>query len=482
MEKRRQAILNGPLGRNVLFFGLPLALAMGLMACFNLVDLFIIGKLPNGVAAIGALAICDMIAVIGTILTQGISNAAVAVVARFAGRGDRPQLNHAIWTSVALVLILSLVFGAVGLFGARLLIGDMVGARGEVHEVAISYLRILVGNSWTIFFLLHLTALMRAMGDAKWPTAILVGANVVNIILDVLMVYGPGPSPEVFAWAAPVADALGIPAMGVDGAAWATVIARGLGCLVAVVILARWQSGPRWVWSEVWPSRHELWRLVRIGAPSSAQFIVRIGSILVCLGLIARLFTHEGDGTVLAAFGICIRLDMLALFMGMGWGSAAATFVGMNLGGSQPGRAMRAGWLAASFNVVAMVALVIVYLTFSRGLIGFFNDDPAVVRTGQEYLKVVGMSYAFIGVAVVLSHALQGATDTVSSLIIDAAVIGLQIPLLVLFVGVFDFSRLWIWYSIAGANALSAVVYVLWFRRGRWKGLRVESTQTIVRA
>jgi putative MATE family efflux protein len=443
---------------------------MGLQATFNLADLFIIGKLPNGVVAIGALAICDMIAVIGTILTQGISNAAVAIVSRFFGRNDRAGLNHAAWSSITIVMVLSLVFGIIGLFGADLLIGDMVGAGGNVRPIAVSYLQILVGNSWTIFFLLHLTALMRAMGNAKWPTIILIGANVLNVFLDIFMVYGPGPAPEYFAWATDISAALGIPRMGVNGAAWATVIARGAGCLAAVIILFRFKSGPRFIWSEVRPKRKELTRLLRIGAPTSAQFLVRIGAVVVCLSIVARIFSSPEDSTVLAAFGICIRLDMLALFMGMGWASAAQTFVGINLGGAQPERAQRAGWIAAGYNSVAMLGLAVLYLALAPQIIGLFNDQPEVVRVGREYLWVVGPTYAFIGIAVVLSNALQGATETMSSFIIDAIVIlGIQIPLMMVFCIQLDLPRTYIWYSVAGANVLSAFVYAFWFQRGRWK-------------
>ncbi len=475
MEKRRDAILNGPLGPTVLKFGLPLAIAMGLQATFNLVDLLIIGKLPNGQAAVGALVICDMVAVIGTIFMTGISNAAVAVVSRFFGRADRASLNHATWTSIHVVMVLSVVFGAVGLFGADLIIGDAVAAQGQVHDIAVSYLRILVGNSWTIFFLLHLTALMRAMGDAKWPTIILIGANVLNIFLDVLMVYGPGPAPAPFGWGPALAEALHIPRMGVDGAAWATVIARAAGCLLALVLLLRYDSGPRFIWSEVKPTRRELWRLIRIGAPSSAQYVVRVTAVLVALSLVARFFTTEEDSAVLAAFGICLRLDMLALFMSMGWASGAQSIVGASLGGEKPQRAMRAGWISAGFTSLAMLILVGVFLVFAPQIIGVFLDDPEVIAIGQQYLRIVGVSYPFIGAAVVLSGCLQGATDTMSSFLIDAVVIlGIQIPVMLIEIVGMHMPRNALWFAIAGANVLSAVVYAYWFKRGKWAHTRFD--------
>ncbi|MBN1946531.1 MAG: MATE family efflux transporter [Bradymonadales bacterium] len=469
MDKHREHILRGSLGTGIFRFGLPLAVAMGLQACFNLTDLFIIGKLPNGVEAIGALAICDMLAVLGTILAQGISNASVGVIGRFFGGRDRSRLNHATWTSLTIILILSAGYGLIGLVGAHFLIGDLVGAHGPVREIAVTYLQILVGNSWTIFFLMHLTAVMRAMGRSKLPAVILIGANLVNILLDILMVYGPGPSPAYFEWAGSIAGFLGIGRMEVNGAAWATVISRGLGCAIAFVALLRFKEGPRFLWSEVKPSGRELWRLIRIGTPSSAQLIIRVSSYVVCLSLIARYFASPQDSSVLAAFGICIRLDTLALFVGLGWGAAASSYVGINLGGGSVPRAVRSGWIASFWNASFMLGLAAAYLLFSESIIGIFNNDPEVMRSGREYLWVVGLTYAPVGFAIVLSQALQGATETVSSFVIDASLIlVLQIPLLILLVAVFHLDRQFIWYGLAGTNVVSAIVYSLWYSLGRW--------------
>jgi putative MATE family efflux protein len=469
VDKRRQAILYGPLWRHVFLFGMPLALAMGLQACFNLADLFIIGKLPNGTEAIAALVTCDMIAVIGTIFVQGLSNAAVAVISRFFGQGERHALNHTTWNSIYLVTVASVIYGAIGYFGAEFLVSDMVATKGAVREIAVSYLQILVGHSWTIFFLLHLTALMRAIGSAKWPAIILIGANLLNIFLDVLMVYGPGPAPDIFSWGPVLAETLGIPRMGVDGAAWATVIARGVGCLAALVLLTRMESGPRLVRSELRPQRSELWRLVRIGTPSSAQFLVRIGAVLVGVAVVTRMYTTPADPTVMAAYSICIRLDMLALFQGLGWASAAQTFVGANLGGDRPARAMSAGWVASAMNAVAMSVLALIFVVFANSIIGIFDDTDAVLAVGREYLRIVAGTYAFIGVAVVLSHAFQGATATVTSFVIDSIVIvGFQIPLLLVLGMALELPRTAVWFVIGGANVLSALVYAAWYVRGTW--------------
>ena len=462
-------ILTGPLGRGVLRFGAPMAAAMAAHASFNLIDLVIIGNLPNGTAALGALAVADMLAMLATILVLGLSNATVAVIARRLGRGDRDGANEAAWGSIGLILALSVGLGIVGVFGADWVTTELVGTKGEIRTVAIDYLQIIVGGSGSIFFLLQLTAIMRGLGESRFPSIIIAAASVLNIVLDVIMAYGPGPAPAAIAWATPFAVWLGVPHMGVNGAAWATVIARVLGSIVALIWLLGRHSGLSFKARLLIPPRAEVWRLVKIAAPSSAQLVVRILAVIVFVSLVARFFTTETDGTALAAFGICIRLDTIALFSSLGWGAAASTFVGQNLGAGRPDRALRAGWIAAGYTVVAMLAVAALYVTGAGPIVGFFDDTPEVVAIGREYLAIVGPSYAFLGVAAVLSSALSGAGATLSSFVLDLIVVfGIQIPVGILLIGQGIVGRPGAWWILATSNLVSALIYAYWYSRRGW--------------
>ena len=190
LDALSRRILVGPLGREMARFGTPLALGMGLQTAFNLVDAYLIGHLGSEVAgpALGAIGICDQLAALGTIVSYGLSIATAAIVSRKLGAGDREGMRRVAWQSLLLVLGLGVIFGLVGLLGARFLIADLVGAKGQVATMGISYLRVMVGGSATIFLLLHLTTLQRALGSAKTPASLLVTANIVNLILAVVMV------------------------------------------------------------------------------------------------------------------------------------------------------------------------------------------------------------------------------------------------------------------------------------------------------
>lgn len=462
-------ILTGPMGRGVLRFGAPMALAMAAHASFNLIDLVIIGSLPNGTAALGALAVADMLAMLATIVVLGLSNATVAVIARRLGRGDRDGANAAAWGSVGVILALSVVLGFAGVLGADWVTTELVGTKGDIRLVAIDYLEIIVGGSGSIFFLLQLTAIMRGFGESRFPSIIIGGASVLNIVLDVIMAYGPGPAPAALQWATPFAAWLGVPHMGVNGAAWATVIARTLGSLVALGWMLSRHSGLTFRLGLLRAPREEVWRLVKIAAPSSAQLVVRILAVIVFVSLVARFFTTDADGTALAAFGICIRLDTIALFSSLGWGAAASTYVGQNLGAGQLDRALRAGWLAAGYTFLGMLAIAGLYMGLAEPIVAFFDPTPAVVAIGREYLMIVGPSYAFLGVAAVLSSALSGAGATLSSFILDLIVVfGIQVPVGIVLIGQGFVGRPGAWWILALANVASALIYGFWYSRRAW--------------
>ena len=461
-------ILRGPLGLEIARFGAPLALGMGLQTTFNLVDAYIIARLDAEVAgpALGAIGICDQLAAVGTILSYGLSVAAAALVSRKQGEGDDSGVRRIAWQSLLVVLGLSALFGVVALLGARTLMFDVVGAKGQVAELGTRYLRVMVGGSFTIFLLLHLTTLQRALGSSKTPISILVGANVVNLLLAVLLVYGPGPAPPVFAWGPPVAEALGIPRLELLGAAWATVIARSLALApTAYILIKRFKLFT--AESRSAPDPAVIQSLWYIGWPTSIQLVVRIVAMLITHSLVARAYTTATDQSATTALGIVFRLETMALFIGLGWGSAAQTFMGQNLGAGAQERAKRSGWYATAYNALMMAALASAYRIWAGPVVAFFDDEPRVMTIAVDYVEWVAPSYVGLGIGIVLGCAIQGAGAARLPLWLDIAVIiAVQLPLSLLVVVVLDVGVTHLWQVMALTYAAYAVVYALGYRRG----------------
>jgi putative MATE family efflux protein len=467
-ERASARILSGPLGLQVARFGAPLALGMGLQTAFNLVDAYIISRLGGATTgpALGAIGICDQLAALGTIVSYGLSTATATLISRKVGEGDRDAVKEIAWQSLLLIASLSLFFGVFGIFGAGFVLRRLVGAKGEVADLGVPYLRVMLGGSFTIFLLMHLTSVQRALGSSKTPVSLLIGSNVLNLILAVILVYGPGDSPSILAWGRPLARALGVPRMGLMGAAWATLIARFVALIpLTTILMKRFGLFAR----RLAPHRETLSKIVKLGWPSSAQLVVRILAMLVTHSLVARAFTTPTDQSATTALGIVFRLETMALFVGLGWGSAAQTFVGQNLGAQNPERAKASGWYAALYNSIMMGALALCYTFYGRSIVSFFDSDPEVLLPALSYFKWVGASYVGLGIGIVLGSAIQGAGATLRALLLDTLVIaGFQLPTSVLFVLSKSASYVGVWQIVALTYFLFALVYVVSYRRGRF--------------
>jgi putative MATE family efflux protein len=456
----------------VALFGTPLALGMAFQTTFNLVDAYLVSRLPAAEVqpALGALGICDQFGALGTIISYGISTASGSMMARQKGAGDEESVRKTAWQSLLLVAALGLVFALIGVTLAGPIVRDVIGAKGAVAVLAVPYLRVVVAGSFSMFFVLQLTSMQRALGSAKTPMALLAGGNVLNVALAIVMMFGDGPAPAAFAWGAPIARALHIPAMGLQGAAWATVIARTLVLIPNVVVMIRRFAIARPPPEGAKADPKILGEIVDLAWPSSAQFVLRIGAFLFVNSLVARAYTTATDQTATTALGLVFRLDTMALFVGMGWGSAAQTFVGQNLGAGLDERATKSGWIATVYDGLTNLALWAMFAVAGGAILHVFDDDPAPVGIALEYLRQVAPSYVGLGVGVVLSNAMTGAGATRISLWLDTAIIlGFQVPVSLVVVAVLHAGYLDLFRCVAATNVVGAVVYAVVYGRGRWR-------------
>lgn len=466
LEFNRTRTLEGSLASGLLRFGSPLAVGMGLQVTFNLVDAYLVSRLGSGEsgAALGAIGICDQIAAIGSIISFGLSIASATIASHCLGAGDFHGARRVAWQSTLLVLALGVAFSLIGLLGADWLMNDLVGARGRVAELGSQYLRVILGGNFTIFLLLHWTSLQRALGSSKTPVSLILFSNVLNLVLAVLMVYGPGDAPAPFAWGPGIARALSIPRLGLVGAAWATVLARVAVLVPLLVILVRRfgvfsrdTRGPidRKLWTTLW----------NLGWPSSTQLVVRVIAMLVVQSLVARAYTSAQDQSATTALGVVFRLETMAMFIGLGWGSAAQTFVGQNLGAGQKSRARASGWIAAGYNAAMMAVLALIYVALGRRIVDFFDSSPQVVAIALDYIQTVSISYVGLGVGIVLGAAIQSAGLTRLTLAVDSIVLfGVLTPCIgtIAYLGL-PVTR--IWQSVALSYVAFAVAYVFVYRR-----------------
>lgn len=453
----RGDLSTGSLAWKSFVFGGPLALAMMGHGLFNLVDLVIVARVGQG--AVAAVTLAGIVITAAMLIFDGVSNVTVAMVAHAHGARLRRMVHDVAWESLWLGVGAGVVGGAVFYFlSAPVVDYFRLADPGTVGD-ATEYLEVMAAGMITMFLIMQTTAVLRGVGDPLWPAAILIGANLLNIFLDIAMVYGK--------W--------GFPEMGVVGAAWATVISRGLGGLLGLWLIWRGTSGVCLRRIRFRRPFKYLRTLTFVGLPTSLQLAVRVIAVLFLLRIAREAETASAEA-LLDGVGICIRLEMVAVFMGLGWGGGATTLVGQNLGAKRTDRAARGTWITVAYAAGSMAAIGALLLVFQERLFNEIMPDlnPVGYARGEAYLWITVPFYPVMAVAFVLSRALNGAGSTRTPMAIDMFTqLLLMMPLALILSGVGVHGRPLdtdgAWKAAVVVHALTALVYVWVFRGGRWK-------------
>jgi MATE family multidrug resistance protein len=265
----------------------------------------------------------------------------------------------------------------------------------------------------------------------------------------------------------------GLPAMGVSGAALATVVSRlymATVLLVAIVHYDRWRLGDvRALAGRL--ERPFFRRLLQLGFPAASTVTLEVGVFASATALAGKL-----DPIAAASHQIALNIAALAFMVPLGLASAGAVRVGHAVGAQDPKRAAAAGWTAILLGVLFMLSAAMTFLAIPRTLIGFFTDDPAVLALGSTLLFVAAVFQLFDGLQGVTTGVLRGVADTRTPMITNLAahwVFGLPVGYTLCFVLGVGVIGLWIGLS-AGLIIAGVVLLYVWHRRIRTLHHRLE--------
>ncbi|RVT53780.1 MATE family efflux transporter [Rubrivivax albus] len=438
-----------PLKRAVFLLAVPMVLELVLESTFAVVDIWFVARLgPSAVATVG---LTETFLFLLYAIGIGLAMAVTAVVARRTGEGDRPGAAVSAVQAIVIAVLASLPFAVAGIVWARELLA-LMGADAWTLTHGVRYLQWMLGSNVVIMLLFVGNAIFRGAGDAAVAMRVLWVANALNIVLDPILIFGWGP----------------IPAMGVEGAAIATVIGRGTGVAMQTWILLRGSQHLR-ITSAQWRlEAATFWHIVRTSLGGIGQMIVAMTAWIFLM----RILAEVGSAAVAGAT-IAIRIMMFTLMPAWGLSNAAATLVGQNLGAGEPARAEAAVWRIGWMTMAITLAVSVVFFLFPRELMGLFTGERAVVDIGAEWLRILSYSYFVYGWWMVAVQAFNGAGDTVTPTRINLVFFWLiQIPLawaLALHLGLQATGVFWAVF----VSETSVGVFTLWlFSRGGWKHAR----------
>ncbi len=384
MFRRSGRVLEGHPGRVLLSMALPMMVGVFGMVAFNLADTYFVGRL--GTRPLAALSFTFPVVFIVASVAMGIGIGTSAVVSRAIGRGSREEVQQLTTGALLLAVLVLLVCSSAGFLFLTPIFRSL-GAGPGVLPLIRQYMRIwLVGMPFVVIPMVGNHAI-RATGDTATPATVMLIAAGINIVLDPILIFGWGP----------------FPAMGIRGAAAATVCARA-----TTLVVSLWVLGVRehMILRRVPPLSILLDSWKRVGyvaAPAAATQLI----MPLSLGVVTRLVSAFGTAAV-AAFGVASRIETFALSFVRALGTVSTPFFGQNSAAGNRSRLKTAtswaavfaiGWGAVSYGAVLLAG---------RGIAGIFTDDTEVADIVVRYLMIVAGSYGLQGLVLFGAAAFNG--------------------------------------------------------------------------
>ncbi len=448
-------LTGGQIGPSLFYLSLPIVITNLLQVGYNFADTFWLGQYSTN--ALAAISLGFPLIYLFISLGLGLTIAGSVLVAQHIGAGDRQEAEYAASQTVGFTLIVSIVLGGSGFFFITDILG-IFSAAPTVLGLATAYMRIIALGLPFLFGFIVFISLMRGSGDTLTPMVVMFGTVMLNVVLDPILIFGWGPLPE----------------LGVQGAAIATVIARGAATFVGICILFRGTHGIRIHPSQLWPDFQYTQKLLRIGAPASIENTGRAISVNAVL-LIVTLFST----TVVAAFGIGIRVFSIIFMPAIAIDRGVETMTGQNIGAGKLARVQETNRFAAksSFSILAIMGVIT--FIFAPEIIAIFDNTPAVVEEGATFLRWIAPTFGFVGILRAYSGGFRGAGKTLTAATIAVVLFGfIRLPIAyVASQGLIPIDW-WIfasptpqgiWFGFAASGIIAAGVAALWFERGTWR-------------
>ncbi|MCS4433457.1 MATE family efflux transporter [Aquiflexum gelatinilyticum] len=434
----------------IFYLSIPMILEMVMESLFAVVDIFFVGKL--GVHAVATVGLTESFLTIIYSIAIGLSMAATAIVARRIGEKKAKEASAAAFQAILVCSLFAVAVAVLGVVYAKQMLA-LMGGEPEVIEQGYRYTQIIFGGNVCVMLLFLINGIFRGAGNAAVAMRTLWIANAINMVLDPILIFGLGP----------------IPAMGLEGAAWATTTGRGIGVIYQFYILFNGKSIIKFYWDSLKMNWKTVLTIIKVASGGMGQFLIESASWIFLMRIIS-----ESGSVALAGYTIAVRLIIFALLPAFGLSNAAATLVGQNLGALQPGRAEKSAWLAAHLTAIFLGFCAIIFIAGAGFFIGIFNQEEGVIAVGTMGLTIICLGYVFFGYGMVMSQSLNGAGDTKTPTIINLAILwGFQIPFAYLLAKTFGFGATGVFIAIAVSHSLHAVVSTWVFNRGKWKLVQV---------
>lgn len=424
----------------------PMTVSTAIRMMGPTIDMIWIGRL--GSASLAGVGVSGIAVQVINSARMGLNTGTRAMLARFVGAGDTEGANHVAQQAFVISIVFSLITAFVGILLAKPILSFM-GVEPEVVKEGADYMRIMFGGSIAMSLGMMAQGIMQASGDAVNPMKINIGIRLFHVVLCPFMVFG---------WWI-------FPSFGVSGAAMTNVISQGIGGAIMFWILFTGRTRLKMSLKNFSFDGNILWRIVRIGIPSSITGMERSLANFFLMWFVVPFGT-----SAVAAHGLSDRIDNFVHMPAQGLGQASGVLAGQNLGAGQPDRSEKTGWIAAAIFTAVMAAASILIWFFAEYVVMVFNSEPELVEIAGTFLRIDIVNYMVFGSVIVLMSCLNGMGDTMIPMLTTLGTMWLvQVPMAYILPKVTGLGVYGVRWAIVTAIAMRAVTYIIYFKHGRWR-------------
>ena len=430
-ERKSERMGIDPVWRLLLSFSGPAIISMTVAASYNLVDAIFIGRL--GAEALAAITVAFPMTLAFTAVAAGTGIGAASLISRRLGAKDNEGADNVAGVTISLTVIISALMMLICLPNLETL-ARLLGADNTVMPLAIEYMSILVYFILISFFPHIMASIIRAEGRPILPSITLIISSLANIALDPIFIFGLGP----------------IPALGVAGAAAATIIARAIGVLIFILYFITGRSSYRTRLVYLLPDLKIILEIYRVGISS----IIRSAATFMVIGVANRIAGSFGV-LPLALIGVFLRLFRFALMPCLGIGQGMLPIIGYNYGAKKKERIGEVVFKAALSGLGWTGLVWIIIMLFPSQVISIFNSNPEFIEAGVKPIRIYSLLFFFIGIQLIPGFFFQAIGKGLPATVISNSrqVISL-LPLLIFLPKILGITGLWVAFPISDTLAL----------------------------
>ncbi|MCC8023857.1 MAG: MATE family efflux transporter [Clostridium sp.] len=438
----QRALTEGTPWKGILSFMFPVLMGLLLQQLYNTVDTIIVGNFA-GETSLAAVGACGVLTMIFLAIANGFSAGACILIAQLFGAGKTEEMRKQASTSILLMLGMGVAATVVGIAFHKFVLEYIFATPASLLELASTYFSLYAAGMIFQFAYNIISAVLRGIGDSKATLYFLLIASVINVILDIVLVYNFQ--------------------MGVAGAAIATDIAQAISCVAGIIYMMRKYPVFRWKMKEWTFEGHLAGMTLKAGFPMALQqFIVSIGFLFI-----QRAVNSYGEAMT-ASFAVAQRLETYMILPANALMTTQGTYTGQNLGAGKMERVKKGAVQTIVLSVIISVCILAVLFIFAKPIVTAFGLGEDAIVFCTEHVRVVAACSMLIAAYFPLLGTFQGANDALYATFVATGALVLRVAATYVLQGVPSISYHMIWWGTLFGWGLGIILTWTHYLGGKW--------------